>query len=255
MSRDIRSGWPWLALCALALVTACSQAPSPTATTAPTATPDTAATATDEAVQLAAAQEAQVATGIAATLTAQPTATETATTVPSDTPTATNTPTKAPTNTPAATATLTRTPGPTVPPMTATSSPAPTSASVYGFTGGVAGYATDIECTYAGGECVPVMPPGDVSFEFILISGVDTPLTLFEQYGLAVERDGVNVADMFMFVDAGLLPPDTGVWFGASRNFTVPGRYVVKSSGCLTTVPAPCGWNTMIGTTVNFVIK
>ena len=60
---------------------------------------------------------------------------------------------------------------------------------------------------------------------------------------------------MFMSVDAGYLPPDTGVWFGASRNFTVPGRYVIRSSGCLTTAAVPCGWNTMTGTTVVFTIQ
>ena len=70
------------------------------------------------------------------------------------------------------------------------------------------------------------------------------------------EGDGEGkVADMFMFVDAGLLPPDAIVWFGSSRNFSVPGRYVIRSSGCLTTVPAPCGWNTIPGTTVTFTIK
>ena len=99
------------------------------------------------------------------------------------------------------------------------------------------------------------MPQGDVSFEFLLGSGADTPLTLFEKYGLSVERDGANVPEMFMFVDAGLLAPDSLVWFGASRNFNIPGRYVVRSSGCLTTVPAPCGWNTIPGTTVTFIIK
>ncbi len=258
MSRINLSGWMKLAVCALGLATACTQAPAATSTSTNVPTPDgtaTAVAATAEAGQLAALQEAQVATGVAATLTAQPTATATATTVPSDTPTATHAPTKTPTNTPAASATPSRTAGPTQPPQTAVPTAAPTSASVYGFTSGAPGYFTDIRCSFSGGTCLPTMPAGDVSFDFILVSDVDTPLTLFEQYGLAVEKDGVNVANMFMFVDAGLLPPDTGVRFGASRNFTTPGRYVIRSSGCLTTVNAPCGWSTMTGTTVTFVIK
>jgi hypothetical protein len=60
---------------------------------------------------------------------------------------------------------------------------------------------------------------------------------------------------MFMFVDAGYLLPDSVVWFGASRNFTVPGRHVIRSSGCMATSAAPCGWTTMAGTVVTFVIK
>jgi hypothetical protein len=260
MSRVNALGWPALAFCAIALLTACSQAPNPTATLAPTSTPDHAATsaaATAGAIQVAQRQEAEIATGIAATLTAQPTATptETDTPVPSDTPTATRTATKAPTSTPAVSATPSRTPGPTQPPVTSTPTTAPAPASVYGTTGGAAGYASDIRCTYSGGVCVPSMPAGDISFEFLLGSAADTPLTLFEKYGLSVERDGANVADMFMFVDAGLLAPDSLVWFGSSRTFSTPGRYVVRSSGCLTTVPAPCGWNTIPGTTVTFVIK
>ena len=257
VSVQLRLGLLVFALLALA---ACSGTPSPTATPQPTATPDVAATsaaATEEAVQIAALEEAAVATGIAATLTAAPTETPTATatTEPSATPTKTEKPTNTPSATPDVSATPSRTPGPTAAPVTSTPSPAPTSASVYGFTNGVAGYASDIRCTYSGGECVGVMPAGDISFEFLLGSAATTPLTLFEQYGLSVERDGANVADMFMFVDAGLLPPDAIVWFGSSRNFSVPGRYVIRSSGCLTTVPAPCGWNTIPGTTVTFTIK
>ena len=65
----------------------------------------------------------------------------------------------------------------------------------------------------------------------------------------------MNIADMFMFVDAGYLPPESIVWFGASRNFTAPGRYVIRSSGCMAVTAAPCGWTTMAGTAVTFVIK
>ena len=231
------------------------------------ATPDTAAlTAAVEAAQTTAAQqakaaadqanteEARVATGIAATLTAQPTATSTHTTVPSDTPTATDTAQPTATDTPAATPTDTATPRPTSPPVSPTASPAPIPASVYGETGGPDGYFTDIECFRGSAPCSPSMPPGDINFTFYLASGPLTPLTLFETYGLAVEKDGANVPNMFMFVDAGLLDADIIVRFGASRNFTAPGRYVIRSSGCMTTVPAPCGWQTMAGTTVTFVI-
>ncbi|MCC7358681.1 MAG: hypothetical protein IT317_04360 [Anaerolineales bacterium] len=195
-----------------------------------------------------------MATGIAATLTAAPivTPTDTATTAPSATPTKTEKPTSTPSATSAVTATPSRTTGPTAAPVTITPT---TSASIYGSTNGIAGDASAIRCTYSGGDCVGVMPPGDISFEFLLGSDPTTPLTFFERYGLSVERDGANVADMFMFVDAGLLPPDTVVWFGSSRNFSVPGRYVIRSSGCLTTVPAPCSWNTRPGTTVTFTIK
>lgn len=200
-----------------------------------------------------------IATQVAATLTAQPTATATFTATPTDTrtPTATSTKTHTPTMTSTITATPTQTAtkGPTRPPVTLTYTPQPTRESVYGFTGGVAGYFTDIECKRGSAPCTPIMPPGDVNFEFVLFSFADTPWTLFEKYGLSVERDGINLADMFMFVDAGYLPPDTGVWFGASRNFTTPGRYIIRSSGCLSTALVPCGWNTMEGTTVIFTIQ
>jgi hypothetical protein len=237
------------------------------ACTPPPATPDAVALAqsTEQSaagtVAAATSDAARVATGVAATLTAQPTATRTHTPAPTDTPvptetpTSTDTPEPTETRTPKPSPTITNTPRPTLPPVSPTPSPAPTSASIYGWANGPEGYVTDIECTIGGAPCTGVMPPGDITFEFVLVSFELTPLTLFEKYGLSVERDGANVADMFMFVDAGLLAPDTGVWFGASRRFTTPGRYVVRSSGCLTTVPAPCAWNTMEGTTVTFTIQ
>lgn len=199
----------------------------------------------------------RIATGIAATLTAQPTAIPTDTPVPTDTltPTRTRPPTDTPT--PKPTATLTATRGPTRPPITSTPTPRPTSASIYGFTGGPEGYITDIVCSRPTGNCEQVMPPGDVSFKLFLMSGPDTPWTLFVKYGLSVERDGANIADMFMFVDAGWLAPDTGVQFGASRNFATPGRYVIRSSGCLinSDTQVQCIWSTMTGTTVTFTIQ
>jgi len=243
-----------LFLTLLLLVAACSpQAQTPDATEIALAVETAeAGTATAEVEQ-----SNRVATGIAATLTAQPTATSTLTPTPTHTlaPTQTHTPTY--TYTPQPTATFTRTPGPTRPPVTSTPTPRPTSSSVYGFTGGPDGYITDIDCTRAGAACTQVMPPGDVSFRLLLLSGPATPWTLFVKYGLSVEKDGVNVADMFMFVDAGWLAPDSGVEFGASRNFTAAGRYVIRSSGCLinSDTQVQCIWNTMAGTTVTFVIQ
>lgn len=227
----------------------------------PDATEIALAVETEIAARSATETEAShnLATQVAATLTAQPTATPTFTSTPTDThtPTATATPTHTPTDTPTITSTPTKTAtkAPTRPPVTLTFTPEPVSESVYGFTSGIDGYITDIECKRGSAPCTPIMPTGDINFEFVLFSFADTPWTLFEKYGLSVERDGVNIADMFMFVDAGYLPPDAGVWFGASRNFTVPGRYVIRSSGCLSTTPVPCGWNTMAGTMVIFTIQ
>ncbi len=253
--------WTSALLAAVLALGACTGS-DPTATQPPpTDTEDAAAiaqAATVEAAGLAALQEQAVQTSVAATLTAQPTATNTPTEVPTDTPVPTETPTvtRTPSPEPTSTATPTRTPtrvpvtaGPT---QTATRAPA---SSVYGFSGGPDGYITDIECTRGGVECATVMPVGDVAFTFWLITFADTPWTLFEKYGLAVSRDGVNVPEMFMFVDAGFMPPDAVAQFGASRNFTTPGNYVIRSSGCMATTPVPCGWNNLPGTTVNFTIQ
>jgi hypothetical protein len=99
------------------------------------------------------------------------------------------------------------------------------------------------------------MPPGDVSFSFTLGSTSDAPWAIFLPYGLSVEKDGANADSMFMFVDAGWLPPGFTVGFGGSRNFTEPGRYVIRSSGCMLVTGAQCAWTTMAGTTVTFVIQ
>ncbi len=57
-------------------------------------------------------------------------------------------------------------------------------------------------------------------------------------------------------VDAGWLPPGLGVGFGGSKNFLRPGRYVVRSSGCMYVDGMnSCQWTTMAGTTVNFTIQ
>jgi hypothetical protein len=99
------------------------------------------------------------------------------------------------------------------------------------------------------------MAPGDINFDMALGSAPDAPWGLFVPYGLAVARDGVNIADMFMFVDAGWLEPGSVVRFGTSRNFSVPGRYVIRSSGCYTDGSVPCGWANFAGTIVTFVIE
>lgn len=247
--------WFKTAACVGAVIlTACNTAPP---------TPDETAVAQQVASQVAGqnmtstAESDRVATSIAATLTAMPTNTATETATSTSTATKTSTPTETATSTdtptPAATATKTAPPRPTQPPVTPTQTRAPT---VYGFTAGPEGYLTDIDCFKGSAACTPTMAPGDINFTFYLLSGPEAPWTLFTRYGLSVEKDGVNVADMFMFVDAGWLPPDGGASFGASRNFTSPGRYVIRSSGCLTLDPGiPCGWNTMGGTTVTFTIQ
>jgi hypothetical protein len=248
-----------LAVILAVAVSACSPTP------APLPTPDLAATtAAAEAQQAAEAtadsenatrQAHAVATDVAATLTAQPTSTPTETYTPTPEPTATKTPAPTSTDTPAATATKTNTPKPTLPPVTLTPTSAPVPASIYSEVGGPAGFYTVIECTRGGAPCTPQMPTGDITFEFLLGSDTTAPGAVFLPYGLSVERDGANVADMFMFVDAGYLVPGRIVWFGSSRNFTVPGRYVIRSSGCMATSAVPCGWTTMAGTAVTFVIK
>jgi hypothetical protein len=258
----------WLAAAGLALA-ACSTATQVVIPPAATTDPGVAASATAaEAASQAAEDQARVATGIAATLTAAPTATATNTPVPTATHTPTNTPTTVPTSTPKPTdtavpATLAPTrPAATQPPVSthppaATAAPTrpPAPASVYSSGGGPQGYFTDIQCNRNGADCTPVMPPGDINFDLFLGSADDAPVGLFLPYGLAVARDGVNIADMFMFVDAGWLAPGSIVGFGASRNFSVPGRYVIRSSGCYTDGSVVCGWTNFAGTVVTFVIE
>jgi hypothetical protein len=231
-------------------ITACQSAtPEPTATPVPTE----------------AAIPADTATAIppteAPTATEPPTSTPTA--VPTDTPTAapTDTPPPSPTTAPSLAPTLAATQPPAVaatqpPAVAATKPPAPAaSGSVYGSTTGPAGFATTITCSRPSGDCLSVIPPGDVSFSFTLSSTSDAPWALFLPYGLSVEKDGVNADSMFMFVDAGWLPPGVVVRFGGSRNFTEPGRYVIRSSGCMLVTGSQCAWTTMAGTTVTFVIQ
>ncbi len=239
------------------LLAACSPPPPPT--------PDAAALTATVVAEMAAAveaeeerltaQAAQISTDVAGTLTAQPTSTPTETHTPTPEPTETHTPEPTATHTPAATPTATRTTGPTAPPVTVAPTSPPVPASVYSAVGGPQLFETFIDCTRNGAQCTPEMAPGDVAFDFYLASEPTAPWALFVPYGLSVEKDGANIANMFMFVDAGFLEPGTLVRFGASRNFTSPGRYVIRSNGCMTTSEAPCGWTTMSGTVVTFVIK
>jgi len=101
------------------------------------------------------------------------------------------------------------------------------------------------------------MPPGDISFRLTLASAAAAPWTHFVNYGLSVEKDGANVAGLFMFVDAGWLQPGAVVGFGASRSFSQPGAYVIRSSGCLTTdvKSNACIWATIAGDVVTFTIQ
>ena len=146
---------------------------------------------------------------------------------------------------------------PTRAPITITPLGPPDTQSIYSTTAGPAGYTSTIVCQRAGAACAPLMPPGDLSFRLTLAGDAAAPWTHFVNYGLAVERDGVNAANLFMFVDAGWLQPGTLVGFGASRNFSQPGAYVVRSSGCLTTdtQSKDCRWVTIAGDVVSFTIR
>jgi hypothetical protein len=223
----------------------------------PTAAPtqDIAATQTVEAL----ANSQQVATSVAATLTAQPTDTPlpTSTDTPEPTPTSTPEPSATPTTLPTST--------PTKVVVAATQSPsntpAPTAgaASVYSTAaGGPQGYTSILGCTQANGAaCQSVMAPGDISFSITLRSDLDAVLAIFLPFGLSVEKDGVNAADMYMTVDAGWLPPGSQARMGTSRNFNQPGRYVIRTNGCLLTEASypNCTWWTVNGTIVTFDIQ
>jgi len=244
------------------LVSACTPSASPivappTSTVAPTPTRDAAATA--------AAESNRLATSVAATLTAFPTSTSLPTSAPTETlvPTPTSVPpsaTAAPTSTNVVVATR-------VPPtqvVVATEVP-PTkeaaSGSVYSFTGGgPQGYTSTLFCTQVGGAaCQPTMPPGDLSFAVTLVSSADALEVIFYPFGLSVEKNGANAADMYMTTDAGWLPPDSQARFGTSRTFSQPGHYVIRTNGCLFTqenyASGECTWWTLNGTVVTFDIR
>jgi hypothetical protein len=235
----------WLCIGAGLLLAACQ-------TAAPAvATPTTAIVAS--AAPAASATNTNIPNTPTATLS--DTATASATTVAA--PTASTSPTTAVTSTPPATATVEPTALPRPTPVPATSVPTAQPVPLYSTTGGPAGYASGNKCERAGAACSAVMPPGDVSFRMVLSSDATAPWTHFVNYGLSVEKDGANVANLFMFVDAGWLQPGSVVGFGASRNFSQPGAYVIRSSGCITTDPnsISCVWATIAGDVVTFVIQ
>ena len=205
--------------------------PSATATTKPTDTPPPTATT-------------------APTATAVP-PTATATSVP---PTATKVkPTK-----PAATrAPVTQAPATQAP--EATKAPATGGGSVYSWAAtGPQGYTSILVCTQSDGSpCQSVMAPGDKAFGIRLVAGEDAVPAIFVPFGLAVEKDGANVADAYMTVDSGWLLPGQYAIMGTSRNFSQPGHYVVRTNGCYVTRETypNCTWGTVSGTIVIFDIQ
>jgi hypothetical protein len=252
----------WLCAAAAVLLAACQSAPPGAPAVAPTASALSLATPATTPVQAATPP---------ATSTPLPTLVVAATSLPADTATGTTAPTAtspiltttaAPSDTPVSptvppSATARPTARPTRPPITITPLGPPASGSIYSTTSGPAGYATHIKCARAGAPCAALMPPGDVSFSLSLASDAAAPWTHFIYYGLSVEKDGHNVAEAFMFADAGWLQPGTVVGLGASRNFNQPGVYVIRSSGCLTTdtQSKDCGWATLAGDVVTFTIQ
>ena len=238
----------WLCGAAGLLLAACQAEPTPL----PTATALIVATATTFVSSGLPITATTLATGTAAP-TSSPTVALTAT--PSATATRTASATAVPTDTPSTTAT--RTALPTRVPITITPLGPPATNSVYSTTGGPDGYSSTIQCQRAGAACVPVMPPGDLSFRLTLAGDTSAPWTHFINYGLSVEKDGANVAGLFMFVDGGWLQPGSVVGYGASRAFSQPGTYVIRSSGCLTTdlKSNACSWATIAGDMVTFRIQ
>ncbi len=247
---------------ALLMLTACST------TSTPDATMVAQAVNTELAIQAATQTQASydMATHVAATLTAQPTNTSTHTPVP--TSTATPTPTASPTASasPTLRPTSTSTTAPTkvsvaVTQAPPTSAPPPTSSggSIYSTaSGGPQGYTSTFACFQVSGTaCESVMSPGDISFSITLRSAEDALLAIFVPFGLSVEKDGANAADMYMTVDAGWLPPGSAARFGTSRTFSQPGRYTIRTNGCLITEASypNCTWWTVNGTIATFDIR
>lgn len=235
-------------------------------------TPDATAVAqamqTEIAIQAVTQTQAAhaVATQVAATLTAQPThtpiPTDTPTHTPTSSPTASPTHTELPTSTATATSTLAPTKIPvavTTAPATKTPAPAGSGSPLYSFaSGGPQGYTSELTCTQAGGvPCASVMAPGDISFGILLWSTPDALLAIFVPFGLAVEKDGANAADMYMTVDSGWLQPGGAAYMGTSRRFSQPGHYVIRTNGCLITEASypSCTWWTVNGTIVSFDIR
>jgi hypothetical protein len=112
-------------------------------------------------------------------------------------------------------------------------------------------------CPCARRKISQVIVTSRLSFYIRLASTKDALRAIFYPFGLSVEKDGANVADMFMTVGAGWLNPGDTASLGTSTKFTAPGHYVIRSSGCLITAEtvANCTWSTVSGSTVNFDIR
>jgi hypothetical protein len=124
--------------------------------------------------------------------------------------------------------------------------------------GGPQGYTSFLGCTQADGSpCQSVMPAGDKAFSIRLVAGDDAVPAIFVPFGLAVEKDGVNVADAYMTVASGWLNPGEYALLGTSHKFSQPGHYVIHTNGCYVTRETypNCSWGTVNGTIVTFDIQ
>jgi hypothetical protein len=241
------------------LLSACQPSAAATQVTAPTQVAQTAPT---QVVALVA--PAATNTRVPDTPTSVPSST--ATTKPTDTPTATWTatatasPTTAPTQTLAPTATKRPTARPTVAQILPTATKPPVAAaSLYSIaSGGPQGYQSTLVCTQPGNvPCQSAMATGDKAFSIRLDALQDAVPAIFVPFGLSVEKDGANAADMYMTVVSGWLNPGEYALLGTSRNFTQPGHYVIRTSGCYVTRETypNCTWGTVNGTIVTFDLQ
>lgn len=254
---------------AVGLLLAACQPAAPVAQVFPTAVPPAQVIPTDTPVAIVQVAATPVPsatnTRVPDTPTAVPTSTNTPTAIP---PTATASPTVAPTNTPTAvpptptarpTVRPTARPQPTSVPPTAAPTNPPVAVSLYStVSGGPQGYLSTLGCTQPGNvPCQPVMAPGDKAFSIKLEALQDAVPAIFVPFGLSVEKDGANAADMYMTVVSGWLYPGEYALLGTSRNFTQPGHYVIRTNGCYVTLETypHCNWGTVNGTVVTFDIQ
>jgi hypothetical protein len=267
-----RSRTRFVVICSvgLSLLLAACQPAAPATQAVPTVAAATAVVAVPTVQVVAEVATVIVPTAvptIAPSATPLPKPTDTPTTPPTATlaPTATNTPTTAPTATTvptvAPTATKKPTARPTLPPQptTAPTQPPAVSAPLYSTaSGGPQGYVSTLTCTQPGNvPCQPVMAPGDKAFAIKLEALDDAVPAIFVPFGLAVEKDGANQANMYMTVVSGWLNPGEYALEGTSRNFSQPGTYVIRTNGCYVTRETypQCTWGTVNGTIVTFVIQ
>jgi len=268
-----RSRTRFVVICSvgLSLLLAACQPAAPATQAVPTVAAATAVAAVPTVQVVAEVATVVVPTAVPTVVpsaTPLPKPTDTATTPPTATlaPTATDTPTTAPTATTpptvAPTATKKPTARPTLPPQPTTvpATQAPVvPASIYSTaTGGPDGYVSILTCTQPGNvPCQPVMAAGDKAFSIKLIALDNAVPAIFVPFGLAVEKDGANQADMYMTVVSGWLDPGHYAIEGTSRNFSQPGTYVIRTNGCYVTRETypNCTWGTVNGTIVTFVIQ